>query len=50
MQLTVAEDLLRNIEYLAVAIGDVLDAVTDNISNSSMNLIQENIGMCSLLL
>ena len=44
MQLTVAEDLLRNTENLAVAIGDVLDVTSGNISNSSMTISQENIG------
>jgi len=49
MQLTVAEDLLRNTEYLAIAIGDLLDATSDNVSNSSMNFTRENIGMCSFI-
>ena len=44
MQLPVAEDLLRNTENLAVVIGDVLQATSGNISNSSMTIIQENIG------
>ena len=43
MQLPVAEDLLRNIENLAVVIGDVLDATSGNIT--SMSITQENIGM-----
>ena len=47
MQLTVAEDLLRNTENLAVAIGDVLDVTSGNISNSSMTISQENIGTYS---
>ena len=47
MQLPVAEDLLRNTENLAVVIGDVLDATSGNISNTSMNITitRENIGM-----
>lgn len=48
MQLTAAEDLLRNTENLAIVIGDVLDASSGNISNSSMTITQENIGMCTL--
>ena len=47
MQLTVAEDLLRNTENLAVAIGDVLDVTSGNISNSSVTISQENIGTYS---
>ena len=45
MQLPVAEDLLRNTENLAILIGDALDATAGNISNSSITIIQENIGM-----
>ena len=44
MQLPVAEDLLRNTEKLAIVIGDVLDATSGNISNTSMTITQENIG------
>ena len=44
MELTVAEDLLRNTENLVVAIGDVLNATSGNISNSSITITQENIG------
>ena len=45
MQLPVAEHLLRNTENLAVVIGDVLHATSGNISNSSMTITQENIGI-----
>ena len=47
MQLPVAEDLLRNADNWAVVIGDVLEAVSDNVSNTSMTITppQENIGM-----
>ena len=46
MQLSVAEDLLKNTEDWAVVIGDVLEAVSDNVSNASITVIppQENIG------
>ena len=44
MQLTVAEDLLRNIENLAIVIGEVLDATSGDISNKSMMIPKENIG------
>ena len=51
MQLSVAEDLLENTEEWAVVIGDVLEAVSDNVSNASITVIspQENIGtyVCS---
>ena len=43
MQLTVAEDLLRNTENLAVAFGDVLGATS---GNNSMTINQTNIGKC----
>ena len=39
-----AEDLLRNTENLAVAIGGVLDATSDNINNSSIAINRANIG------
>ena len=45
MQLTVAEDLLKNTENLAIVIGDILDVTSGNISNSSMTITQENISM-----
>ena len=45
MQLTVAEDLLRNTENLAIAIGDVLEATSVNVTNSGMTISQNNIGM-----
>ena len=46
MQLSVAEDLLKNTEDWAIVIGDVLEAVSDNVSNASITVIppQENIG------
>ena len=44
MQLTVAEDLLRNIENLAIAIGDVLEITSSNTSNRSITINQKNIG------
>ena len=45
MQSTVAEDLLRNTENLAIVIGDVFDATSDDISNNMMTINHENIGM-----
>ena len=45
MQLTVAEDLLRNTEKLAVVIGGVLEAASDNTTNNNMTITQDNIGM-----
>ena len=45
MQLTVAEDLLRNTENLGIAIGDVLEATSVNATNSGMTISQNNIGM-----
>lgn len=50
MQLSVAEDLLKNADDWAVVIGDMLEAVSDNVSITSMTVTppQENIGMqCS---
>ena len=44
MQSTVAEDLLRNTENLAIVIGDVLDATSGDISNNMMTINHENIG------
>ena len=45
MQIPVAEDLLRNTENLATAIGDVLEATSVNVTNSSVTISQENVGM-----
>ena len=46
MQLTVAEDLLRNTENWAVVIGEVIDAVdNDSSSNITITPPQGNIGM-----
>ena len=46
MQLTVAEDLLRNTENWAVVIGEVIDAVdNDSSSNITITPSQGNIGM-----
>ena len=47
MQLTVAEDLLRNTENWAVVVGEVIDAVSDNDSSSNVTIAppQGNIGM-----
>ena len=47
MQLTVAEDLLRNTDDWAVVIGDVLDAVSDNTSDKNITITppQGNISM-----
>ena len=50
MQLTVAEDLLRNTENLAIVIGDVLDVTSGNINNSNMTITQENISMYTLIM
>ena len=44
MKLSVAEDLLRNTENLAVAIGNVLSVTSGDSSNSSMNITGTNIG------
>ena len=45
MQLTVAEDLLRNMENWAVVVGEVIDAVhNDSISNMTIYPPQGNIG------
>ena len=45
MQLTVAEDLLRNLENWAVVVGEVIDAVhNDSISNMTIYPPQGNIG------
>lgn len=47
MQLTLAEDLLKNADDWAVVIGDLFNAVSNNASNNSLTITppQENIGM-----
>ena len=45
MQIPVAEDLLRNTEDLAIAIGDLLEVASGNTSNGSMTINRKNIGM-----
>ena len=51
MQLTVAEDLLKNTETWAVVIGEVVDAVSDNVSSSNITIDppQGNIGTYAIL-
>jgi len=45
MQLPMAEDLLRNTENLAIVIGDVLEVISENISDSNATIIGDNVGM-----
>ena len=45
MQLPVAEDLLRNIETFALAIGDILEIGQNTTENRTVTINRDNIGI-----